>query len=59
MVMHIRVYKYKYNLEDVSWEELAQGATASPDAKVERFVARIQNLQMSHTFSNLHFPTTT
>ena len=40
------------NLEDVSWEELTQGATTSPDPKVERFVTRIQNLHMSHRFSH-------
>ena len=46
------------NLENVSREELAQGATASPDPKVERFVARIQNLHMSHSFSHVsHFLT--
>ena len=38
------------NLEDVSGEELAQGAPTPPNPQVERFIAWIQNLWIALTF---------
>ena len=53
----VNIWEAKH-LEDIFWEKLTKGSATPPDPQVERLVARIQSLTISHSCSNAHFTTT-